>query len=82
MGNNTSHRNLFGFEMKFESKFKEVSMSRKRRKFTGKNRTLDFSEICPASSLLHVIARKNGFPVKGDQKFEFQPKRENGLISR
>jgi hypothetical protein len=32
--------------------------------------------------LLHLIARKNQFPGKEDQKFEFQPKRKNGLISR
>jgi hypothetical protein len=44
--------------------------------------TLDFNEIWPASSLLHLIARKNQFPAKEDQEFEFQPKRENGLISR
>jgi hypothetical protein len=42
--------------------------------------TLDFNEIWPASSLQHLIARKNQFPAKEDQKFEFQPKRENGLI--
>jgi hypothetical protein len=44
--------------------------------------TLDFNEICPASSLLHLIARKNQFPAKEDQKFEFKSKREIGLISR
>jgi hypothetical protein len=42
--------------------------------------TLDFNEICPASSLLHLIASKNQFLTKEDHKFEFQPKRENGLI--
>jgi hypothetical protein len=41
--------------------------------------TLDFNEIWPASSL---IARKNQFLAQEDQKFEFQPKRENGLISQ
>jgi hypothetical protein len=43
--------------------------------------TWDFSEIWPASSWLHLIARKNEFLVKGDQKFEFHSKREIGLIS-
>jgi hypothetical protein len=30
--------------------------------------TLDFNEIWPASSLLHLIARKNSFLAKDDQK--------------
>jgi hypothetical protein len=42
--------------------------------------TLDFKEIWLASSLLHLIARKNKFPAKGDQKFEFPLKMEFGLI--
>jgi hypothetical protein len=33
--------------------------------------TLDFDEIWPTSSWLHLIARKNSFPSKEDQKFEF-----------
>jgi hypothetical protein len=33
--------------------------------------TLEFAEIWLASSLSHLIARKNKFPVKEDQKFEF-----------
>jgi hypothetical protein len=44
--------------------------------------TLNFNEIWPASSLLHLIARKNHFPAKEDQKVEFHSKREIGLISR
>jgi hypothetical protein len=43
--------------------------------------TLDFHEIWPASSWLHLIARKNQFPSKEDQKFEFHSKRKIGLIS-
>jgi hypothetical protein len=43
--------------------------------------TLDFNEICPASSLIHLIARKNQFPSKEDKFFEFHSKREIGLIS-
>jgi hypothetical protein len=43
---------------------------------------LDFDEICPASSLLHLIAWENQFPSKEDKKFEFQSKWEIGLISR
>jgi hypothetical protein len=30
--------------------------------------------------LLHLIARKNKFPAKGDQKFEFPLKMKFGLI--
>jgi hypothetical protein len=52
------------------------------RKFTGKLGTLDFDEIWPASSWLHLIARKNPFPSKEDQNFEFHLKREFELISR
>jgi hypothetical protein len=44
--------------------------------------TLDFIEIWPASSLLHLIARENHFPAKEDQKVEFHSKREIGLISQ
>jgi hypothetical protein len=40
---------------------------------------LDFNEIRPESSLLHLIAKKIQFPSKGDPKFEFHSKRENGI---
>jgi hypothetical protein len=43
--------------------------------------TLDFNEIGLASSLLHLIVRKNKCPAKGDQKSEFLLKMEFGLIS-
>jgi hypothetical protein len=43
--------------------------------------TLDLDEIWPASSWLHIIARKNQFPSKEDQNFEFRSKREFRLIS-
>jgi hypothetical protein len=43
--------------------------------------TLDFNNIWPESSLLHLITRKNQFPAKENQKLEFQSKREIGLIS-
>jgi hypothetical protein len=33
--------------------------------------TFDFHKIWPASSRLHLIARKNQFPSKEDKKFEF-----------
>jgi hypothetical protein len=42
---------------------------------------LDFEEIWPESSLIHLIARKNPFLSKEDQKFVFRSKREFGLIS-
>jgi hypothetical protein len=44
--------------------------------------TLDFNEIWLECSLLHLIARKNKSPEKEDQKFEFQLRREVGLLSR
>jgi hypothetical protein len=43
---------------------------------------LDFDEIWPASSWLHLIARKNQFPSKEEHNFEFHSKRKFGLISR
>jgi hypothetical protein len=43
--------------------------------------TLDFSEIWPTSSWIHLIPRKNEFLAKGNKNFEFQLKREIGLIS-
>jgi hypothetical protein len=51
------------------------------RKFTENLGILDFVEIWLASSLIHLIARKNPFLSKEDQKFEFHSKREFGLIS-
>jgi hypothetical protein len=44
--------------------------------------TLDFNEIWPASSLIHVVAKKNPFLLKEDQKFEVHSKREFELISQ
>jgi hypothetical protein len=43
--------------------------------------TMEFDGIWPASSLPHLIVRKNEFPSKGDQKFEFLTREEFGLIS-
>jgi hypothetical protein len=43
--------------------------------------SLDFNEIWPASSLLHLIVRKNQSLPKEDQKFEFRSKRKFVLIS-
>jgi hypothetical protein len=43
--------------------------------------TLDFDEIWPESSWLHLITIKNQFPSKDDQEFEFHSKREIWLIS-
>jgi hypothetical protein len=42
--------------------------------------TLDFNEIWLASSWLYLIARKNKFLAKENQKFEFQSRKEFGLI--
>jgi hypothetical protein len=36
---------------------------------------LGFNEIWLESSLLHLIARKNKFPAKEDQKYEFPLKK-------
>jgi hypothetical protein len=44
--------------------------------------TLEFDEIWLTSSLLHLIARKNKFPVEEDQNFKFLLKMEFGLISQ
>jgi hypothetical protein len=43
--------------------------------------SLNFDKIWPASSWLHLLARKNLFPSKEDQKVEFHAKREFRLIS-
>jgi hypothetical protein len=43
--------------------------------------TLEFGELWLANSLLHLIARKNKFTAKEDQKFEISSKREIRLIS-
>jgi hypothetical protein len=43
---------------------------------------LEFDEIWSTSYLLHVIARKNKFPTKEDQKFEFQLKLKFELFSQ
>jgi hypothetical protein len=42
--------------------------------------TLELDEIWLTISLLHLIARKNKFPAKEDQKFEFPLKNGFGLI--
>jgi hypothetical protein len=42
--------------------------------------TLEFDAIWFTSSLIHLIAWKNKFPAKEDQKFEFPLKMELGLI--
>jgi hypothetical protein len=42
--------------------------------------TFDFNKIWLASSLLHLISRKNEVPAKEDQKFEFPLNMEFGLI--
>jgi hypothetical protein len=41
---------------------------------------LDFGETWLASSLLHLIASKNKFQAKGDEKFEFPLNMSFGLI--
>jgi hypothetical protein len=41
---------------------------------------LDFNEIWLASSLLHLVGRKNKFPAKEGQEFEFPLRMEFGLI--
>jgi hypothetical protein len=42
--------------------------------------TLEFDEIWLTSSLLYLIAKKNEFLAKEDQKFKFLLKIEFGLI--
>jgi hypothetical protein len=41
---------------------------------------LEFGKIWLVSSLLQLIAKKNKFPAKGDQKFEFPLNMGFGLI--
>jgi hypothetical protein len=81
--NNFPYRNFSRFEIEFEIKIQRASMNwislENSLKFFG---TLDFDEIWPARSLLHIITRKNQFLSKGDQKFDFHSKREFGLILR
>jgi hypothetical protein len=43
---------------------------------------LEFDEIWPMGSSLHLVARKNKFPAKADKKFEFPLMVEFGLIYR
>jgi hypothetical protein len=40
----------------------------------------EFDETWPICSLLHLVARKNKFPTKMAQEFEFLSRREFGLI--
>jgi hypothetical protein len=56
--------------------------SKIRKNSLDKFGTLGFDEIWLTSSLLHLIAKENEFPVKEDQKFEFLLKLEFGLISQ
>jgi hypothetical protein len=57
-----------GIWTKNQRNFYELNFNRNLLEILG---TLDFNEIWPESSLLHLIARKNKFPSKENQKFEF-----------
>jgi hypothetical protein len=43
---------------------------------------LEFDEIWPTNSLLHLVPRKNKFQANMGQEFEFPLKVEFGLIYR
>jgi hypothetical protein len=43
---------------------------------------LEFDEIWPTGSFLHLVARKNKFPTKVEQKLKFALKVGFGLIYR
>jgi hypothetical protein len=43
---------------------------------------LEFNEIWPTNSLLHVVPRRNKFQANMGQEFEFSLKVEFGLIYR
>jgi hypothetical protein len=58
--------------------FYELNFNRNLLEILG---TLDFNKIWSASSLLHLIARKNLFLAKEDQKVKFHSKWKIGLIS-
>jgi hypothetical protein len=63
--------------MKIEGTFDGLKSKKNSLESLG---TLDFHEIWPASSCLHLIGRKNPFLSKEDQKFEFHSKWEFRLI--
>jgi hypothetical protein len=65
-----------GFRTKIHRIFYELNFNRNSLEILE---TLEFSEIWLTISLLHLIVRKNKFPVKGDQKFEFPLKMIFGL---
>jgi hypothetical protein len=65
--------------MKIQRNFYDSNFNRNLLEILG---TLEFNEIWQVSSLLHLIARKNKFPTKEDQKFESQWRREFGLSSQ
>jgi hypothetical protein len=60
--------------MDLELKFRGRPQDEFQYKFTGNSCNFDFNEVWPASSLLHLIAKKNHFLVKEDQKVEFHSK--------
>jgi hypothetical protein len=62
--------------MKIQGSFYELKSKKIHWKNLG---TLDFNEIWPASSMLPLIARKNKFPSKRGQKFEFHSKKGNWI---
>jgi hypothetical protein len=64
--------------MKIQRSFYGLDFKENSPEFLG---TLEFDEIWLTSSLLHLIARKNIFLAKEDKEFEFQLKRDFGLIS-
>jgi hypothetical protein len=65
--------------MKIQRSFYGLDFKEKSLEFLV---TLEFDEIWLTSSFLHLIVRKNTFPAKEYQEFEFQLKGEFGLISR
>jgi hypothetical protein len=69
--------------MDFNLKIQRSLYELKSRKISpDKLGTLEFDEIWLTSSLLHLVAKENEFPVKEDQKFELLLKMEFVLISQ
>jgi hypothetical protein len=59
---------LNGFWTKIQRSLDELNFNKKSLEILE---TLELDEIWSPSSLLYLIAKKNKFPIKDDQKFKF-----------
>jgi hypothetical protein len=79
--NNFPYKNFLRFRMTCEQNFRETFMSWKQGKIDWNFLGTRIFETWPITSFLHLIGRKDKFPAKADQKFEFLLNVEFGLIS-